>query len=450
MSQRKNSGILIGGVILAAVLVLGLITLLNNIGGSAGGPRLEQDAQLAPSQAQDLAPVSTSDPDASRMAAILDPALTIIPVNPSGLPLHTAKIVVRMGGEMREATGRGEWEDIPVGEWEVEITSDGFMDAHERVTVIDGGQADLVVTMHRSIEISGQIVDTFGATIGGTLISFQKAEPTSEETRPNRGRGIVTTQPDGTFATMLKDSGDYHVAVGPLNAPLLEMEEPIELVPGVHELDVVIQGLGSVELSLTDLPAAARTKEGLLTARIYTRKAKTANTRERKGPGLHDPSAPQRGTPPSLPDAGDDATSTAKRHRLGSRKSTPETKPDDGSGGDAGDTQPEAEAFGIQPLGAEWKHKVSRVVDLDGRATFTRLTARQEYRLVLEFRKVKFQATQSFRVDSNRLVTLQAAIPPLSEGAGGKARRKALLPMVVFVNYRSSGTDSREPGFYWK
>ncbi|MFT5051610.1 MAG: hypothetical protein ACI8QZ_003029 [Chlamydiales bacterium] len=449
MSQRNKSHILIGGLILAGVLVIMLTTMLSKLDPTRSGPMVEKGEQAVRSRPAPLESVGSNDGDGARMATISDPALTIIVVGPAGLPLHTATIVASRDGEQYETTGRAAWDEISVGDWQIDVTLDGYLDAHKKISVIDGGHANVVITMYRSVDIRGRIVDTMGAVVPSTMIQFQREGDEAQDSKSNRGLRRVVTDEDGAFSMNLEEAGEYRLIVGAKASPLLAMEEPVDLAPGILELEVVIQGAGSVELKLTNLPELAKAKDGLLRARIYVRRARNRTAGE-KPSGLTDPSAPRK-TRPGRPtrdnapiDDPGDSQSGRKPHRLNT------ARPDRVTEGTEQNADKQPDPSGMQPLGPEWTHKVSTTVSPDGTASFARLTARREYRLVLEMRRVQFQSIQSFRVDPERLVTLQANVPTMPADAGANARHNAILPLNLIVNYQSSGADIPEPGFYWK
>ena len=444
MASRRHTLLLTVAMAVVLALVLGLAWFSTRGGGAEVDAVPVGQIDTRPKTSGEISRPPQSD-GGSRLSEIPAPSLSVVVVGPGGLPLSLAEIVATGPAGVRQATGRARWNDAEIGEWAIEITHEGYLPARERLTLVDGLEAELVVTMHDSVDVHGRVVDILGTPLPRTPVNFTLEGATTTTAQRGKATAGAMTDNQGEFEVQLAASGDYRLAIGSTRRPRLVAPEPVALSPGRHEVDIVTPGASGVSVLVDDLPSDALKEEGVVQARLYVHSAAkdpgSGAGPRREGRRLPDPSALPRRS-----DTADDKAEREGMRRLGTGKSENRKSPPAAQEGESNGER----RGGGQGMGSDWVHKVSQPLGTDGTAFFRGLDPEREYRLVLEYRRVRFQATRGFRLDPSRSTNLRTALPPLPLGPDGKRLRGVAEPMEVWVEYRSSGDDAQEIGFHWK
>ena len=458
MPGQKKSILLGGALLIGATLVAGLAWMLRATDSDDGEVLGIGGASSSRPTRPATSPGGNREGGGTRLTEIPKPRLSVIPVSASGLPLLDAKIVATGPAGEREATGRATWDDVELGDWVIVVSDEGYLDFRQELTIIDGAQPELVITMHDSVTIRGKLIDSTGGPVSGISILFDR-EGARVPLKGKFGRARSNTR--GEFEAMLGAASGYLITVGERGSRLLRSDEAIPLKPGVHELDIVVAGTGSARLLLDSPPKDLVQENSKAHARLYRRKdpslAAGGGPAQRRNPeprkdrrDLSEQTSAQRIGGSQEPSDSPHTIGTKKLKGLGKgrgRSSNSESQP-----------PPEAEKpspreihpGGVRWMGNDWVHVASQEIGPDGAADFGGLQGDREYRVVIEYRRVKYQASRGFYYQDGRSISLRTSLPSAPTGSDGKRLRGVVHPIEVFVDYTPPGPEVLGIGFHWR
>ena len=343
--------------------------------------------RLAPTR-----PTQTTSTSGLRLERIVGPELQVVAVDEKGLPIMSAQITVRGPGEDLEALGRGSWTELEEGQWTVEVSKEGFLTTVEEVDLLAGEKRQVLATLHRFVKVNGSVVDRFGAPLSNTRIWFlREGEEHPKRQMASRKLAYALTSPSGQFSVNLPDPGPFSLSVGGLGRVLIASEVPREFGPGQHEVDIVVPRGTRLEVQLADVPPEA-VEKGKLSVLLY----------DKRRPGIvADPAK---------------ITRREKRERAVAQVTDPAAS--------------ERLLKLSEGKKTEWSFRSSQAVPLDGHLVFEGLPTTREYRISIERGRHRFDAEDSFVLDTERVVVVHATVPLVSKGPGSEARS---TPLAVHV-----------------
>ncbi|NVB85225.1 MAG: PDZ domain-containing protein, partial [Kofleriaceae bacterium] len=151
-----------------------------------------------------------------------------------------------------DASGTFTLHNVPAGSFELKgMAPDGHA-GQLAITVAETDQSGLVVKLDARASVSGRVVDTTGAAVGGTRVTARRLDDDDRKVSfsigERRGGGALTS-PDGTFKLVGLEAGKYMVRaledrddfMGMLDKkPAGKSSVELQLVAGVEKPNVVL------------------------------------------------------------------------------------------------------------------------------------------------------------------------------------------------------------------